>query len=312
MAEKKQFVRRDRGSLAGPLILIGIGVFFLLSNLGLVEWDFWEAASRLWPILLVALGLDLLIGRRSMVGSLAVVGVTAVLLIAGLLWLGGTSGGRGVVVEEVRQSLEGATRAEVAINFGVGGLELTALPAESTSLIAGMLNRAEQGERIEQSFALRNGAAVYQLQTRGPSGPFSFLNRSPQDLGWDLQLNQDVPLDLTVKTGVGESNLDLRQLYLSGLTVNSGVGKTTITLPGHTAYTAVIEGGVGELIVLLPEGAAVRIQVETGLGNSVVLGDFEQDGNVYTSPGYDTAVDQIDVRLRAGIGQVTARSYGGR
>ena len=312
MSEKKEFFPRHSGSLAGPIILIGIGLFFLLSNLGLITWSFWEVISRLWPIFLIALGLDLLVGRRSLLGSLFVVAFTVMLLVGGLVWLGGSGRERGMVTETVNQALGGASSAEVTINFGVGGLKLAALPVESAALIEGRLNRAEHGERIEQSFALHNGVARYRLETRGPDRPFSFFNRGPQNLGWDVQLNQDIPLDLTVRTGVGESSLDLRQLQLTNLTINTGVGQTTVMLPGHSQYTAVIEGGVGELVVELPEGVAARIPLETGLGNSTVLGDFERDGNVYTSPGYATAVDRIELRLRAGIGQVTVRSYGGR
>lgn len=104
MAEKK-FACGDWGSLVRPLILIGLGLFFLLSNLGLISWNFWEAVGRLWPIFLIAMGLDLLIGRRSLLASLAVVGATAVLPLVGLLWLGGAGDQRGVVVQEVWQPL---------------------------------------------------------------------------------------------------------------------------------------------------------------------------------------------------------------
>ena len=309
MAEKK-FACGDWGSLVRPLILIGLGLFFLLSNLGLISWNFWEAVGRLWPIFLIAMGLDLLIGRRSLLASLAVVGATAVLPLVGLLWLGGAGDQRGVVVEEVWQPLNGADSGQATIIFGVGGLQLSALPAQSPALIAGALKRSERGERIEQSFTARDGVALYALQSRGPSNPFGFLNPQLQNLGWDLQLNRDMPLDLTVRTGVGESSLDLRHLNLSALRVTSGVGQTTVTLPGYNQYTAVIEGGVGELTVLLPPETAVRIQVETGLGGVSVLGNSTQTGNVYLSAGFDTAADGIELQLKAGVGQVTVREYG--
>jgi len=56
--------RRWRGSLVGPIILIGLGIVFLLNNLGLLSWSVWEVILRLWPILLIAIGLDILLGRR--------------------------------------------------------------------------------------------------------------------------------------------------------------------------------------------------------------------------------------------------------
>lgn len=312
MSDKSSTPRRHRGSLVGPIILIGIGLFFLLSNMGLVAWNFWEAVARLWPIVLVALGLDLLIGRRSAAGSLFVLMVTILLLGAGLFWLNWQTGSRGTITDHVSQSMGGASSADVTIDFGVGGLRLDALPAESPLLLDGSLTRPGRGERVEQDFEVRNGVATYHLKSYGPSSSLSLLNRSHEDWIWNLQLNRDVPLSLAVNTGVGESELDLRALNLNALHIRTGVGKTTVTLPGDGRLSATIEGGVGELLILIPEGVAARIEVSTGLGSSQVLGDYERQDNVYTTPGFATAENRLDLQLKAGIGQVTVRSYGGR
>ncbi|MFQ5812923.1 MAG: LiaI-LiaF-like domain-containing protein [Anaerolineae bacterium] len=61
---------KRRVSLVGPVILIGLGVIFLLSNMGLLAWSVWEVIFRLWPILLVALGLEIILSRLSAWGSL--------------------------------------------------------------------------------------------------------------------------------------------------------------------------------------------------------------------------------------------------
>jgi cell wall-active antibiotic response 4TMS protein YvqF/B-box zinc finger protein len=44
----------------GAFILIGLGIFLLLSNLGLFDWDWF---GKLWPVGLIALGAWILIGR---------------------------------------------------------------------------------------------------------------------------------------------------------------------------------------------------------------------------------------------------------
>jgi hypothetical protein len=312
MSEQSFSSRRHRGSLVGPVILIGIGFFFLLSNIGLVNWNFWEAAARLWPIVLIAIGLDLLIGRRSALGSLLVLMLTIFMLAAGLFWLNWQMGSRGAVTDHVSQSLAGATTADVTIDFGVGGLRLDALPAESPLLLDGSLTRPGRGERVEQDFEVRNGIAHYHLKSFGPSSSFSLLSRSHEDWIWNLRLSPGTPMRLAVKTGVGESDIDLRALDLTELHIGMGMGKTTVTLPGHGELKATIEVGVGELLILIPEGVAALIEVSTGLGSSQVLGNYEQLGNVYTSPGYAAAENRIELQLKAGIGQVTVRSYGGR
>ncbi len=66
-----------------PLIFIGAGVILLLANLGYLPWQSWNMLWRLWPLLLVALGIDLLIGRRSMLGAV-LSALLILLLIAGV------------------------------------------------------------------------------------------------------------------------------------------------------------------------------------------------------------------------------------
>jgi hypothetical protein len=310
--EKTGSPKTTRGGLVGPVLLIAIGVFFLLSNLGLITWDFWEAVGRLWPIVLIALGLDLLVGRRSLLGSALVVLVTIVMLGAGLFWLN-LGGGRGeIVTGEVSQALDSATSAEVAIIFDVGRLQLDALPADSPFLVTGNLTYDERrADQVRQSYDKQGNVARYEIAAHGSSGNIPFGSRGEHNR-WDLMLNRDVLMDLTIRTGVGTSELDLSLLNLSDLSINTGVGQTTIIMPGQGQVNGVINGGVGELIIQIPDGIAARIDVKTGLGSSQVTGDFEQNGSVYTSPGYETAVDRLDLELRAGIGQVTVRRLTGR
>ncbi len=48
--------------MIGPLILIGLGAMFLLNNFGMLSLDF---MAQWWPLILIALGVGMLIQRRS-------------------------------------------------------------------------------------------------------------------------------------------------------------------------------------------------------------------------------------------------------
>jgi lia operon protein LiaF len=66
---------RRQGGLFGPVLLIGLGILFLLSNLGLLTLDIGSLIARFWPLILIAIGLDLLLGRRSGLGGLIALGL---------------------------------------------------------------------------------------------------------------------------------------------------------------------------------------------------------------------------------------------
>src|SRR5215213_10621006 len=52
---------------------------------------------------------------------------------------------------------------------------------------------------------------------------------------WDISMNDEVPTDLVIRLGAGESNLDLDSLTLTGVDVRMGAGKSTVDLTGDYA-----------------------------------------------------------------------------
>ena len=309
MDEKNDVHRR---SLIGPVILIGLGIVFLLNNLGVLSWSVWEVIFRLWPVLLVAAGLDLLLGRRSIWGSLLAL-VLTVAIVAGVLWLFGSGiiRGREAAAEEVAQALGGATQARVIIAPAVGSLRVESL-AESDNLIAGVIHPVS-GENVNRDFTVEDETATFTLQSAGSFGPFTpFFGSWGGEPGWDLGLNGEVPLELEVSMGVGESDLDLEELQVSDLTVSMGVGQTTVVLPAVGRFQAKIDGAIGQTVVVIPRGMEARVQVDTGLAGSRLPAGYRQQDDVYTSPGYASAEDRVDLEVSQAIGNVSIRQSEGR
>ena len=53
-----------RQGVVGPLVLTGLGVVLLLGNLGYLQVSALETLWRFWPVLLIAVGVELLFGRQ--------------------------------------------------------------------------------------------------------------------------------------------------------------------------------------------------------------------------------------------------------
>jgi hypothetical protein len=294
---------RRPNSLFGPILLIGLGVLLLLSNMGVLTVDVWQLIFRFWPVLLIAAGLDILFGRRSGVGAIIAVVVLVVVIGGSLPWAGGVVAGS-TEVRSIQQELAGAERADIGIAAGVSSLTVRSTP-DRTLLASGTI-RPLRNERIDESFRQQGDRAIYTLQSEGPTLSLPVWNWQNQGR-WDLQLTSAVPLDLEISTGVGEATLNLEQLQLSALQINSGVGQTEVTLPSRGNFQGEISGGVGQLTVLVPDTLAVRITATAGLGSVDVQGDFTRDGSVYTSPGYDRADGRVQLNVSGGVGSVTIR-----
>jgi hypothetical protein len=300
--------RKFEGGLLWPVILIGAGIVFLLNNLGMLDWSIWLTLLQLWPVLLIAAGLDILVGRKSMLGSAIIA-----LLLVGFLALTVTGAihpptvAAGSVVErteEVRFALDGAERADITVNFGTGRLTLGALPADSGDLLTGALDLSRD-EQLQQSHSVDGGRARVSLMSNNTwTAGVSMAHDGKQ---WELAMNRDVPVALSLDAGVGESDLDLSQLTLNRLDINGGVGDVTVKLPATGRFDVELDGGVGKITVIVPEALAARVRIDGGLGSTDVTGDFEKNDDEYVSPGFASAENRVDIRIDGGIGRIEVR-----
>ena len=301
--EKKIYRKR---SLVWPVFLITLGVIVLLNNLNVIDWNIWLVFSRVWPLLLVVAGLDLIFGRRSDIWSsiliIVVIGMFAfgawIVQMVGSNWAGD------LTTQHVSYPLGGEEQAKILIDFSVGELEINSL-SESNNVLEGTLDIYEN-ETLVQDFSTNDGTADLRLTTSGDefSPPWLVGNLFDNTRDWIILLSDLVPIDLDVNTGVGVTVIDLRDLNLMDLTVDSGVGETIVYLSNIGSYSVSISAGVGEMTVYVPKETAARIQLEIGIGDTSISGDYQYSGNFYISPNFEDAEDQVEIFISGGIGSV--------
>jgi hypothetical protein len=295
---------RRRVSLVGPAILIGLGLLFLANNFGLLRGNVWGVAWRFWPLLLVLLGLEILVGRQSTLVS-AIIAVVGILLIIGLVaaaiywgWGGVAQSG---VTEHVVQEIEGAESATVTLEFAAGELKIRALE-DSPDLMDARFS----GLPVERQYEVR--AERGDLRLKSKEGNLAWWPGAVVENNWDLALSSRIPLTLDVDTGVGQATLDLSDLQVSEFSLNAGVGSVHVILPAMGRSTAEVETGVGEVVLEIPQGVAARIEADVGIGGLSIDGHrFPREGKYYESPDYATADNRIDLEIKGGVGTITVR-----
>ncbi len=293
---------RSRSGVLGPLLLIGLGIYFLLHNMGWVHISLWQLAARLWPVLLIAAGLDLALGRRSAWGALLTVVLVAA-LVAGSLMLIGSPPSSPIAGQEVEVPLEGAEEATVYLRPELGWVRLGGLAEGNRDLIEG---RCHPPCAIE---AERSVQGVRRLEVRLDGRGWESLSILGSGLGpsWDLGLSGAIPVELSLELGTGRLEVDLRQLNIHQAEVHNGLGETTIWLPSVDGARLQVDGGIGDIRLRIPEGVGVRLRADTGIGPVDLPADFEARDEVFVSPGYDAAPSHIEVSVDLGIGAVRVR-----
>lgn len=295
---------RRRISLVGPAILIGLGLLFLANNFGLLHGNVWAVAWRFWPLLLVLLGLEILVGRQSGLVS-AIIAVVGILLLVGLVtatlywgWGDYTSFG---VTERVVQELEGAESVTVTLDFPVGDLRVRALD-DSPELMKARFS----GLPVEHRYTVE--ADRGDLWVRSKEDGFTWRPGSVVENEWDITLSSRVPLVLDVDAGLGQATLDLSGLRVTEFSLDAGVGSVRVILPATGRVEADVKAGVGEVELEVPQDVSARIDADVGLGGLNVDGRrFYSVGGYYESPDYATADSRIDLTISGGVGTVTVR-----
>jgi hypothetical protein len=190
----------------------------------------------------------------------------------------------------------------VDIKMGIGELNVD---DGATNLMDAEFTYNVEDWRPEVVFEQRGSRG--ELQISQPDGKINGIPDDAIKYRWDIALQNDVPMDMNVDLGVGESNLNLAGLALQSLTIDTGVGETTIDLKGNwsESFAVEINGGVGKTTVYLPENTGLRVEADTGIGSLVVNGlQKEGDSDVYTNATYGESEVDISLDISGGIGEI--------
>lgn len=290
--------RKRRTGIVLPSILILIGILLLLNNLGLVDWNVWGAIARFWPLILIAVGLELILGKRSISGAVGLMIILVIVAGSALAFRSPTS--RGATRTRVEKPLSGATSAEIEIDMGVGALYLGSL-ANSSYLVSGTVETAAGGW-LTQDFSI-TGTKARLVLSENRGFPFFSMGKQPA-MKWDLALNEGIPMRLDIRTGVGETRIDLEHVLATDVELRTGVGKTDLTLPATGDVKAALSGGIGETVIHIPRGVAARIRTKTGIGAVQVYGDYTRINSEYISSDFNTAKNRVDLEVKGGIGSI--------
>lgn len=316
--------RRYYNSFFWPVIMLGVGTIWLLCNLKMIPTSNLWILFELWPALIIVAGLDLIFARRlpligALLGLLVIGGVVYILLKGSELGLDQKSEPR---TESFTVDVGEATSVDLDLDLSTQETFVTVLEGSDSLL------EAEIGHVGEIEFTVTGTEEKFiDLRQMGIESWFSWVltDEEGEELTWEVFLSPEVPFDLDVDAGTGNSELDLSGVQLDQLRYDGGTGATTIILPASSeGYDTRIEGGTGSMEIMfpaesnltlrldtgtgsvvldLPDDAAVKIQVlEGGTGDlqlpdwiSRVSGQEDRDEGVYQTDGFDEAEYQLNV-----------------
>ncbi|MDO9557073.1 MAG: DUF5668 domain-containing protein [Coriobacteriia bacterium] len=310
----------DLKRAAEGLTVIAVGSVLLANTLGYLPWSVWWNVLSLWPLLIIAAGIDI-IGRGTdntwlrVLASLLVVGgllYGAFLMTPSGRWFPFVTWGTSMdsTPFDERESHDADVKSGIAeIGGGVGEFTLGAgsdlvSAAGETPFDGPAFSTAVIGDEAEVQVSLGKGTTVW------PSGTTARL---------DVLLDRSVVWDLRIDAGVSRTEADLSDLRLSALTVDAGVSDTSVML-GEISSTADpktvpvhVDGGVSSIELRIPRGTQARVLVKGGLSAiNVDPGIRRLSGGSdkhYETDGFYDGAAYYDIVIDAGVGSISIDLY---
>src|SRR5215204_3059951 len=235
--------------------------------------------------------------------SIAMMAATAFLTGACGMQPGGSQQQVGKMQRESQAvDLKNAQAARAQLKMGAGELNITG-GADRLMEADFSYNVSDWKPKVSYDVSGKKGELVVK-QGSANGGNLSGGARNE----WDISMNDEVPTELMVQLGAGESALDLDSLTLTGVDLQMGAGKTTVDLTGDYAqdFEASIEGGVGEATVLLPSEVGVKAKAEGGLGKINAKG-LKKVGDSYANDAYGESDVNVSVDVQGGVGEINLK-----
>jgi len=298
-------IPRRRRSPTGGLILITIGLFFLLVTLR-PEFNPWPIFAHYWPVILIVIGLgriwDAYLYRqhpdelpvRRHTGAWAAL-LILIVFFALALWRGRAEG----YIRHDSQSIErqGANTVSADIEIPAGTLKLS---GGSTKLLDADFRYRESEGKPHVDYAVTGDHGQLSVNAEEKR-----LHIGTTHAEWNLRFANEVPLDLNIHMGAGQSDLRLHDLNVARLDVNIGAGEMELDLTGERKKNLDVEiqGGVGSASIYLPKDVGVRVHATGGIGAVSTDGLTKEDDD-YVNSAYGKSPATITLDIQGGIGSI--------
>ena len=297
------------GRIRNGAILISAGVVLLFNTMDYLSWSVWFRIFSLWPVILVAIGIELLF-KRTLLSFLTL--ISPLLFLAAILgpafvfdsYLGVI--GKTSQTYHFSQDLDSAlTEAGLSVRLNTGDLVVS---SGTGKLISTELDYFEREPIVTYEISNLDSSAqlrVRDLERRRLEWNFSKGRfRGAWDRkNWEIRLTERIPIDLTVYVKTGDADLDLSGLKVRMLDLETRTSDARIRIGNLVdEVSARIESRASKVSLSLPKGMALRIKNHSNLSSaSFSWFTLKETDDGYETPDFDQATRKLTLYLEGSL-----------
>jgi hypothetical protein len=304
--------------LAAGLGGVAVGLVLLGNTLGYIRWTVWITLASLWPLLVIAIGVEL-VGRglhmnwlRALSNVILIFGLAYGVLVlqyapGAAIFPFGSFAGPTVGFTAAKPHDASAVSGRASIKVGATGFSLTA-----GDVLASMGGRAPQADAPSLDAAVTGGVADVSVNEPGNRAVFIGAGDSTLDMTLDRAVKwSEVRLDV----GAVSAAADLSELRVERVIVNAGASDIRLKIGTITDNVDVqVSGGAMSLTIRVPGSAACSVHTTSGLSDVRVPQSFRRTGGIpvlgdstFVSDG--SGGPTITITVTSGVSDIQIETY---
>jgi hypothetical protein len=305
------------GRIRNGAILLSAGVVLLLNTTNYVDWTVWLKIFSLWPVALIAIGIELLF-KKSRLAFIAF--ISPLLFFATILGPALFFDSDFVDIYRTSRTYHlsrdlDSTIVEVnpSIRLNCGKLRVS---SGAEKLISAELDYYKRKPLIVSEQDNEDGSVVMKIsdqERKWFSGRFGkrWFWRSSARKDWEIRLTDQIPVSLNLYLKNGKGNLDFSDMKLRECDLEVNDSDVDIKIGSLLEdVTVAVESRSSEISVSVPEGSGLRIINHTNLSSiSFSWFTLEEKDDGYQTTDFEQADHKLTLRLEGSIIQLKVRKY---
>ena len=253
--------------LRNGVILISLGLVFLLNTTGHLPWMVWSRILSLWPMALVAIGIELLF-KRTHLSILAI--ISPLLFLAAIL-------GPALIfkpdfskIHKTGEAYLWSQNMDSTLTKATVDLELNAvdlrLSSGTAKLVSAELDYCDNQPLATYLHTNSDNSAIIKIKdterSRNHGWSFSqpWFGRDECEKNWDIKLTDRIPFDFRVDAKATKADFDLSDLKVEEFNINANASKVNIRIGNAIDQVSCrIDANAAKLSLSFPEDMALRI-----------------------------------------------------
>ncbi len=322
------------------LTFLLIGTILLANTLEILDWSVWSNLLKLWPLLIVSLGLSLLFKGKSLSFMGPLIIFLGIIVGVGASYVGINFEGeivkevktlsREIVIEvekvpetettlenEITPEIETAPETEISPETEVTLETKEYLEIEKASIGLNLdVGKLTLGESTP---LLYECVSQYRYKEFEPFEKFSHAEKEAYILiyhspvtkkvissniknNWQLKLNNKIIYDLSVKTGAIDIDCNLSDFKVEKLYIESGASNINLVLPQYNSII-IIDTGVSNINIAIPKNVGATVNIDSGIAVKD-LDDFIKRNGTYISQNYNESEFKTEIEIDCGISNI--------